>query len=80
MQSTPKAPYKLIQLTLQTSGKERKTIEKEVRIYAACTKRAPVHLGSVVEPDGTHIYAPGIYIVIELFAGVDLFDKIGMDA
>ena len=35
-------------------------------------------MASVVEPDGTHIYVPGIYIMMELAAGGDLFDKIGM--
>ena len=33
---------------------------------------------AVVEPDGTHAFVPGIYIMMELAAGGDLFDKIGM--
>jgi serine/threonine-protein kinase Chk1 len=72
----------LIQLTPQTSDKERKTIEKEIRIHAALKHENVLQFitASVVEPDGTHIYVPGIYIMMELAAGGDLFDKIGMVA
>ena len=31
----------------------------------------------VVEPDSSTIYHPGLYMLLEIAAGGDLFDKIG---
>ncbi|KAF8729237.1 hypothetical protein AX14_006312 [Amanita brunnescens Koide BX004] len=75
------AACKLIQLTPQTTEKERKTIEKEIRIHAALKHENVLQFitAAVVEPDKTHTYVAGIYIMMELAAGGDLFDKIAPD-
>ncbi|KAF8625648.1 hypothetical protein AX15_005269 [Amanita polypyramis BW_CC] len=75
------AACKLIQLTPKTTEKERKTIEKEIRIHAALKHDNVLQFvtAAVVEPDGKHNYVPGIYIMLELAAGGDLFDKIAPD-
>ncbi|KIL61219.1 hypothetical protein M378DRAFT_864078 [Amanita muscaria Koide BX008] len=75
------AACKLIQLTPQTTEKERKTIEKEIRIHAALTHENVLKFltAAVVEPAKKHEYVAGIYIMLELAAGGDLFDKIAPD-
>ncbi|KAK2467496.1 hypothetical protein APHAL10511_000351 [Amanita phalloides] len=75
------AACKLIVLTPQTTEKERKTIEKEIRIHAALKHENVLEFftAAVVESGGKHDYVPGIYIMMELAAGGDLFDKIAPD-
>ncbi|KAF8632479.1 hypothetical protein AX17_004829 [Amanita inopinata Kibby_2008] len=75
------AACKLISLTPQTTEKERKTIEKEIRVHAALKHENVLEFltAAVVEPGQKHAYVPGIYIMLELAAGGDLFDKIAPD-
>ncbi|KAF9065026.1 CAMK/CAMKL/CHK1 protein kinase [Rhodocollybia butyracea] len=75
------AACKLVSLNEQTTEKERKTIEKEIRIHSILKH---VHvlefIGAVtVEPKHKDFYVPGIYMLLELAAGGDLFDKIAPD-
>lgn len=73
------AACKVIALTEQSTEKERKTIDKEMRVHAALKHRHVLEFinAVVVEPKHKHQYVPGIYMLLELAAGGDLFDKIG---
>ena len=73
------AACKVIALTEKTSEKERKNVEKEMRVHSALKHKNVLEFlnAIVVELKHKHIYHPGIYILLELAAGGDLFDKIG---
>ena len=73
------AACKIVLLTPSTSEKERKNIEKEMRVHAALKHTNVLEFlnAVVVEPKHRDIYVPGIYMLLELAAGGDLFDKIG---
>lgn len=73
------AACKVIAITEQSTDKERKTIEKEMRIHSALKHQNILEFlnGFVVELKHKHAYVPGIYMLMELAAGGDLFDKIG---
>ncbi|KIJ59380.1 hypothetical protein HYDPIDRAFT_118600 [Hydnomerulius pinastri MD-312] len=75
------AACKLIHVTDETTEKERKTIDKEMKIHAALKHQNVLEFISavVVEPKYKHHYVPGIYMLLELAAGGDLFDKIAPD-
>lgn len=75
------AACKIIAITEQSTDKERKTIEKEMRVHAALKHQNVLEFlnAVVVEPKHKHIYFPGIYMLLELAAGGDLFDKIAPD-
>ncbi|KAG9217645.1 hypothetical protein CCMSSC00406_0003666 [Pleurotus cornucopiae] len=72
------AACKVIALTEQSTEKERKTIDKEMRVHAALKHRHVLEFinAVIVEPKHKHQYVPGIYMLLELAAGGDLFDKI----
>jgi serine/threonine protein kinase len=73
------AACKLVSLSHETSEKDRKTIEKEIRVHSALKHSNVLEFidASVVEPQHKHQYVPGIYMLLEFAAGGDLFDKIG---
>ena len=73
------AACKVIAITEQSTEKERKTIEKEMRVHAALKHDNVLEFlnAVVVELKHKHLYVPGIYMLMELAAGGDLFDKIG---
>ncbi|PFH47274.1 hypothetical protein AMATHDRAFT_67963 [Amanita thiersii Skay4041] len=75
------AACKVIQLTPSTTEKERKTIEKEIRIHSAIKHENVLEFlgAAVVEANGKHDYVAGMYMLMELAAGGDLFDKIAPD-
>ncbi|KAF9492617.1 Pkinase-domain-containing protein [Pleurotus eryngii] len=75
------AACKVIALTEQSTEKERKTIDKEMRVHAALKHQHVLEFinAVVVEPKHKHQYVPGIYMLLELAAGGDLFDKIAPD-
>ncbi|KAF9239876.1 kinase-like domain-containing protein [Melanogaster broomeanus] len=75
------AACKLIHITDETTDKERKTIDKEMKIHAALKHRNVLEFISavVVELKYQHHYIPGIYMLLEFAAGGDLFDKIAPD-
>lgn len=58
---------------------ERKTIEKEMRIHANLKNRHILEFINAVVVDSKQQsnYVPGMYMLLELAAGGDLFDKIG---
>ncbi|EGO19687.1 hypothetical protein SERLADRAFT_453634 [Serpula lacrymans var. lacrymans S7.9] len=75
------AACKVISLTEQTSEKDRKIIDKEMKVHAALKHRNVLEFinAVVVELKYKHHYFPGIYMLLELAAGGDLFDKIAPD-
>ncbi|KAF8992340.1 CAMK/CAMKL/CHK1 protein kinase [Cyathus striatus] len=75
------AACKHILMTENTTIKERKTVEKEMRIHATLRHEYILEFinGVVVEVKHKHIYEPGFYMLMELAAGGDLFDKIAPD-
>ncbi|KAJ7609587.1 kinase-like domain-containing protein [Mycena polygramma] len=75
------AACKVIVLTPETSEKERKTIEKEMRIHAQLKHSNILEFmdAVVVELKHQQHYVPGFYMLLELAAGGDLFDKIAPD-
>ncbi|EDR04712.1 uncharacterized protein LACBIDRAFT_304059 [Laccaria bicolor S238N-H82] len=75
------AACKLVLLTPSTSEKERKNIEKEMRVHAALKHANVLEFlnAVVVEQKHRDVYVPGIYMLLELAAGGDLFDKIAPD-
>lgn len=75
------AACKVILLTDETTEQDRKTVEKEMRVHAALKHVNVLEFlnAVVVEAKHKHHYVPGIYMLIELAAGGDLFDKIAPD-
>jgi serine/threonine-protein kinase Chk1 len=73
------AACKLISLTEKTTEKERKTIDKEMKVHAALKHENVLEFinAAAVEPKQKQHYVPGIYMLLEFAAGGDLFDKIG---
>ncbi|PPQ70460.1 hypothetical protein CVT26_013906 [Gymnopilus dilepis] len=75
------AACKIIKLTEETTEKERKTIEKEMRIHAALKHENVLEFlnAVIVELKHKETYVPGFYMLMELAGGGDLFDKIAAD-
>jgi serine/threonine-protein kinase CHEK1 len=73
------AACKLIRLTEGTSEKDRKNVEKEMRIHAALKHANVLEFLNAVVVELKHqaTYVPGIYMLLEFGGGGDLFDKIG---
>ncbi|RXW23017.1 hypothetical protein EST38_g2832 [Candolleomyces aberdarensis] len=75
------AACKVIAISDKTSDKERKNVEKEMRVHSALKHKNVLEFlnAIIVELKHRHTYHPGIYILLELAAGGDLFDKIAPD-
>ncbi|KII86236.1 hypothetical protein PLICRDRAFT_43812 [Plicaturopsis crispa FD-325 SS-3] len=75
------AACKVILISDKTTEKERKTIDKEMRVHAALKHTNVLEFlnAVVVELQHRHRYIPGIYMLLEFAAGGDLFDKIAPD-
>ncbi|KAJ2924838.1 hypothetical protein H1R20_g12264, partial [Candolleomyces eurysporus] len=75
------AACKVITISDKTSEKERKNVEKEMRVHSALKHKNVLEFlnAIIVELKHRHTYHPGIYILLELAAGGDLFDKIAPD-
>ncbi|KAI5122878.1 hypothetical protein M0805_003330 [Coniferiporia weirii] len=75
------AACKVIALTEETTAQERKTLDKEIRVHAAMKHTNVLEFlnAVIVENDGRTKYFPGIYMLLELASGGDLFDKIAPD-
>lgn len=73
------AACKLVQITEHTTEKDRKTVEREMKIHSALKHKNILEFlnAAVVELKYKAHYVPGIYMLLELAAGGDLFDKIG---
>ncbi|EAU93582.1 CAMK/CAMKL/CHK1 protein kinase [Coprinopsis cinerea okayama7 len=75
------AACKVIIITEETTDKERKTLDKEMRIHSALKHENVLEFlnAVVVELKHKHAYHPGYYMLMELACGGDLFDKIAPD-
>ncbi|CCM05307.1 uncharacterized protein FIBRA_07521 [Fibroporia radiculosa] len=75
------AACKVVALTTETTPTERKNLSKEMRVHTALKHRNVLEFFNAVqvEPDQDLPYHPGIYMLLELAAGGDLFDKIAPD-
>lgn len=73
------AACKVIALTDETTEKERKTLDKEIRVHAAMKHTNVLEFlnAAIVENEPNARYVPAIYMLLELASGGDLFDKIG---
>lgn len=71
---------KLVKLTTDTTDKERKTIDKEMRIHSLLKHPNILEfIDAIIIEAGqkNNPYPAGIYMLLEMAAGGDLFDKIG---
>ncbi|KAF7323659.1 Protein kinase domain-containing protein [Mycena kentingensis (nom. inval.)] len=75
------AACKVVLITPQTTDKERKSLDKETRIHAALRHDNILAFIDccIVELQHQAKYVPGVYILMEMAAGGDLFDKIAPD-
>ncbi|KAI0339190.1 Pkinase-domain-containing protein [Trametopsis cervina] len=75
------AACKMVTLTLETTENERKTLDKEMKVHTALKHQNVLEFYSayVIEPSKPSPYYAGIYMLLELAAGGDLFDKIAPD-
>ena len=74
------AACKVVTLTPETKSYDRKMIEKEMQVHSALKHANVLEFinAIIVEAGGKSRYHPGIYMLLELAAGGDLFDKIGV--
>jgi serine/threonine-protein kinase Chk1 len=74
------AACKVVALTPETKPYDRKMIEKEMQVHSALKHPNVLEFinAIIVEANGRSRYHPGIYMLLELAAGGDLFDKIGI--
>lgn len=75
------AACKVIFIKEQTTEKERKAVEKEMKLHKLLKHKHVLEFlhAAVVERKYKDHYVPGIYMLLELAAGGDLFDKIAPD-
>ena len=73
------AACKVVALTPQTTKQERKELNKEIQVHSTLKHVNILEFidAFIVEPDGRSPYVPGVYMLLEIAAGGDLFDKIG---
>lgn len=73
------AACKVIFIKEQTTEKERQVVEKEMKIHKQLKHQHVLEFlhAAVVERKYKDCYVPGMYMLLELAAGGDLFDKIG---
>lgn len=74
------AACKVVMLTKATTAAQRKDLHKEIKIHSQLNHRNILTFmeALTVEDDGTTLYVPAVYMLLELAGGGDLFDKIGV--
>ncbi|OJA13780.1 hypothetical protein AZE42_07455 [Rhizopogon vesiculosus] len=72
------AACKLVQIKEETTKKERQMLDREIQLHAALKHQNVLEFlhASIVELKYKRQYVPGVYMLLELAAGGDLFDKI----
>ena len=70
---------KVVPLTPGTTKQERKELHKEIQVHSTLKHLNILEFinAVIVEPDGKSPWIPGAYMLLEIAAGGDLFDKIG---
>lgn len=73
------AACKVVSLTPETTAQDRKMLDKEIRVHSAMKHINVLEFlnAVIVESEAKTKYYPGIYMLLELASGGDLFDKIG---
>lgn len=73
------AACKVVALTPNTTKQERKELNKEIQVHSSLKHTNILEFinAVIVEPDGKTPWIPGVYMLLEIAAGGDLFDKIG---
>jgi serine/threonine protein kinase len=71
------AAVKVVYLSERTTQAERKALDREMRIHGALNDEHIIHFMDAVVVEKPGSYTPAVYILLELAAGGDLFDKIG---
>jgi len=73
------AACKLVHIKEQTTKKERQDLDKEIQLHSALKHQNVLEFlhAAIVELKYKRQYVPGVYMLLELAAGGDLFDKIG---
>lgn len=76
------AACKLVAYPIDMPDKERKTIDKEMRVHSALKHVNVMEFlcAVIIDPRQKGHYNPGFYMLLEFAAGGDLFDKIGATA
>lgn len=74
------AACKVVSLNDDTTAHNRKMVEKEIRVHSAMKHINVLEFYNalIVEPNVNAKYFTGIYMLLELASGGDLFDKIGI--
>ncbi|KAF8514984.1 kinase-like domain-containing protein [Gautieria morchelliformis] len=72
------AACKVVPLTPETTKQERKTLNKEIQVHGSLKHINILEFinAVIVEPDGKSPWFPAAYMLLEIAAGGDLFDKI----
>ncbi|KAL5483379.1 CHK1 [Sanghuangporus weigelae] len=72
------AACKVVALTSKTTEQDRKSLDKEMRVHAAMKHLNVLEFlnAVIVENEPKAKYFPGVYMLLELASGGDLFDKI----
>lgn len=75
------AACKVIFIKETTTERERKVVEKEMKLHRSLKHKYVLEFlhAAVVERKYKDSYVPGMYMLLELAAGGDLFDKIAPD-
>jgi serine/threonine protein kinase len=73
------AACKVVPLTPDTTKQERKELNKEIQVHNSLKHVNILEFinAVIVEPDGKSPWVPAAYMLLEIAAGGDLFDKIG---
>ena len=73
------AACKVVALTASTTKQERKELNKEIQVHSSLKHLNILEFinAVIVEPDGKSPWIPAVYMLLEIAAGGDLFDKIG---
>lgn len=73
------AACKVVPITPETTKQERKELNKEIQVHSSLKHINILDFinAAIVEPDGKSAWLPGVYMLLEIAAGGDLFDKIG---
>ena len=70
---------KVVDLTPKTTDEERRTLKKEMKSHSRMHHPNVIEFYNavIVEPGSSTQYYPAVYMLLEMAAGGDLFDKIG---
>lgn len=73
------AACKVVALKSDTKPEERRALEKEMKIHSSLKHRNVLEFiaAIIVDPKSHSEYYPAVYMLMEIAAGGDLFDKIG---